>query len=449
MLQATQISHTALGASASSRAVTSLFSGYFPGASLWQSAVGALTPSMNATELYVVSTSVLLALLAGSITAFATLSGGRGSVFSAFAVVGVGTVGTRLILAQFQFGFPGHLLATIWLITALTVVLLEGNSQRSRFALTGMLFMTALAAWWTWSLAAPLYLIPASLIVAGAIIRISRIPARMHVLILIAAGGLGGIGLLVFRGKVVQTLDTLNIDGPVLRAIPMWFAFLLIVVFPIAIKVSGRQQSLQATALALGAGGATMALVTWQVARLGHLTYYSYKLEYLVLAVGWASIAMLVAALISKRERHLSSVTMLVCGLLLLLVCVPLIATASRAYEKSLTVQGALGPNPGRTCAAAAAASAPVDSIAVAIGFGSPTANYLVTKSLMNSSASDASFDFWRPLLTAADPTTWPWSPDRPPVLLIRGPGADAKETAAIVRAAKTAGARLTLSGVC
>jgi hypothetical protein len=449
MLQATQISHSALGASAESRAVTSLFSSYFPGASLWQSAVGALTPSMSAIELYIISTAVLFSLLAGSAMALATLSARRSAVFSAFAVVAVGTVGIRLILAQYQFGFPGHLLVTFWLLTALTVVVLEATSSSSRFALSLVLIPTALAAWWTWSLAAPLLLLPPAFMVAKATLRVFRVSARVRVLALIAIAVLCVLGLAVLRSRAVQDLDTLNIDGPVSRGVPIWFALLLIVVFPFAAKLSGWKQSLEATTLVLGTAIATMGLALWQIARLGHLAYYTYKLEYLILAFSWASIAMLISSLISERERHLSSVAKFACGFVLLVACGPLVATASQTYEKSLTVAAALGPDPGRTCAAAAASSAPVDSIALAIGFGSPIANYLVTKSLMNSSESDASFDFWRPLLTAADPTTWPWSPEGPPILLIRGPAADVKETAAIVQAAKTAGATLQLSEVC
>lgn len=446
MLQATQYADTALGASESSRAVTSNFSGYFPGPSLWQSALGAVLPDMSVVHLYVVSTAVLLGLLAGSVTAVASLAVPRAATFAAVAAVCVGAVGTRLLLAQYEFGFPGQLLTAIWLMTALAAALLEAERRAGRLLLVVTLTALALAAWWTWSLAAPLYLLPVASIVVATVLRRTR--GRFRASLVVVAAGTGAVGAIVLRHRVRSALDLLNIDGPVFRAVPMWFALILLVLLPIAVLAAGKTLTPAVTSLCLGTGVATVTLTAWQLGRLGHLTYYSYKLQYLLLAIGWAATVLLLASLVARRERTLPRAVRIGGGLLLALACVPVGLSASRAYESWLAERGVLTANPALTCAAAAAAAAPTDSIALAVGFGSPTVDYLTTKSMINASVSDASIPFWNPMFNGAAPETWPWTADEPYVV-VRGPAAVSSQTDAVVRAGIAAGAEVVLGPLC
>jgi hypothetical protein len=444
MLQATQRTDSALGTTAESLAVTSNFSGYFPGPSLWQSAVGALLPATSTPHLYVLSTSILIAVLAGGTTAFATLGATRTAAGAALAVICVGMAGVRLTLAQYEFGFPGQLLTAIWLVAALALVVLGGD-RAGRLATAAGLGAFALAATWTWSLAAPLFLLPvvAWLFAAGWKRATSRQRVALAGLLVVALGAAAYVG----RHKIVDTLNTLNIDGPVFRAVPIWLALALILTFPIAMLLHGRM-NWAVSSLALGTGLATLGLSGWQLARLGHATYYSYKLQYLTLALAWAALVIIVATTISRREIRLPTIARVLTAVLAVALCVPLLASPSQSYDHWLTERGVIQPSPTLACAERKAASAPDGTIALAVGYGSATADYLTTKALINGSVSDASVPFFTPLFTGTIASSWPWVPNQTYVI-VPGPGATTAQTRPIVTAGAAAGASVSVASRC
>ena len=104
MLRATQDSGDALGSTPASLASAARFAGYFTGSSAWQASVGDLAGTTTAPDAYVVSSCVLLALLAGLAAACATLVRPARSVrlapVAALGVLAVGVVATRASLAM-------------------------------------------------------------------------------------------------------------------------------------------------------------------------------------------------------------------------------------------------------------------------------------------------------------------------------------------------------------
>ena len=446
MLVVTEKTDAALGATPESAAMTALFSTYFPGGSLWQSSLGAFLSPMSTPELYALSTAVLLGLLAGSATSLAAMFAARSSGLAALAAVGIGVVGARLALAQFELGFPGQLLTTGWIVVGLLVVVrtLSGAQQMLRAA--AVLLVLALASWWTWSLTAPLLLLPVVALVAGALHQRLR-PSRRT---LVALGGvlvvLSLSGAFLVRDRIFTALEELNLDGPVFRAVPIWFAYLLVIAFPAAVLVNRQRLTWRATFLVLGTAAATLGLATWQLARVGVVNYYSYKLEYLLLALGWAAVAMLVPSILARREQHHRWLRFV--GPPLLLLSIPMLLSVSSSYEGWLGERGALGPDMALSCASAEAASAQTGTPVIGVGFGDPTADYLASKFLIVSAGNDESYPFWRPQLTRTDPAAWPW-PVNESVFIIEGPAAEAGQTQAVVDAARTAGSSPVLTRDC
>jgi hypothetical protein len=447
MLEATERSQTALGASPDSLSITSNFRGYFPGPSLWQSAFGAFLPKGPVPQLYVTSTAILLAVLAGLVTASAAFVSRRMGVLATLPVLGLAAIGTRLMLAQYEFGFPGQLLSAIWLVTAFVLVLVVDQSSTSDKVLTSCtLVALCLATWWTWSLAAPLLLLPVVIFCATPIAE--KLPLRARWVLAATALAIGTLGALIARHRIRSVLDTLDIDGPVFRAVPMWFALLLIALVPLAIITARRRLSLSVSSLGLGTGLATLGLTAWQLFHLGHLTYYSYKLEYLALAIGWISTVLLVAAVATRAESKVPRIWSLAGIPVLLIIAIPVAMSASHSYEAWLAQRGALTPGVSLTCAERAAGRAPGGSVALAVGFGSPTADYLTTKALIDGSVSDASVPFFTPIFSGSTPETWPWTTGTSYVL-VPGPADASAQRQAILAAARDAGAHIRVAASC
>jgi hypothetical protein len=435
MLLATRESGTALAGSQQSLDIWSYLAAYFPGPSLSQTSIGSLLADHDNGRVYIWSTALLLGVLAGVATSFASLSTRRPGALVAGISIVVGIIGVRIELAAFEFGFPGQLLAVIWLLAALLLILVARRDRWDRIVVWISLFVAAGAAWKTWSLAGPLFLLP---LAAEVCYRVStRLSGHRWIRRLVVAGVVLVVagGLLVGRHGVVVRLDTLNLEGPILRAIPIWVSLVGVLILPLALRTARRELDWRSTALVLGTAAATLGLATWELGRVGMATYYSYKLEYFLLALCWGSIVL--AAACMARDAELSMPRWLLrispLGLVLLL---PLLPAAHRSYEQAILARGAAGPYPARVCAAEEAAKAPKGAPAVAVGFGSPTEDYLTTKAIMISAGNDKSLPFQHSVIAAADPTAWPWRSGLTQLQLVVG----GKATPALVSSIRAAG---------
>jgi len=353
----------------------------------------------------------------------------------------------RLQRPRLELGFPGQLLAAVWVVVALLIVIRQVNGARQMLVVASVLVTLSLASWWTWSLAAPLFLFPVVVLMAGAMYERFH---PSHRLAGIIAGSLVVLslgGAFVVRDRIFSTLESLNLDGPVFRAVPIWFASLLVAAFPLAVLASRGRITWRATFFVLGAAVFTLGLATYQLARVGMVTYYSFKLEYLVLAMAWASAALLVPSIVARQEGRRRWLRWV--GPPVLVLTFPfMLLSVSKSYEGWLTERGALRPDPALACASARAASAQTGAPVIGVGFGSPTADYLASKSLIVSARNDESLSFWRPQLTQTDPGAWPW-PVNESVFIIEGPYAAEGQTTAIVDAARAAGTSPILTRAC
>jgi hypothetical protein len=438
MLMSTRASGTTLGGSPRSLEINSGFAGYFPGGSLWQAAVGALLPDLSVARLYAVSMGLLIALVAGAAASVAALVRQRVVGLTALAVVVVGIVGSRATLAMYEIGFPGQLLVAALLVGALALVLAESRSRRGDWVVLVGLGLRALATWWTWNLAAPIFLPPAAVLVWQRLRRTVPLPPRLLQGALAAGVLLLAVGVLVEHSRITETLDKLSLEGGVFRAIPFWFALGLGLGLPIAYRVLHRQEPASARALVLAMSAATFGLMMWQIARTGTVTYYSYKLEYLTLAVGWGAGALAVATVVSRVEVRWP-LPVRVATAAAALVCVPaLVAWPAQSYQDWLTARTVAGPDSPTTCAVEQAHDAR-GSIVLATGFGEKLANYLTTRAMDVGARNNDSNPFWTPILYDG-PTAWPWQKASRPVVLVQGPTATPEETAAIVAAAAAQG---------
>lgn len=438
MLMSTRASGTSLGASAESLEINSSFANYFPGGSLWQAAVGALLPDLSVTRLYAVSTGLLIALVAGAAISVAALVRQRLSGLTALAVVVVGVVGSRATLAMYEIGFPGQLFVAGLLVAALALVLAESRPRRGDWVVLVGLGLLGLATWWSWNLAAPVFLAPFLVLVWQRLRRTVTLPPRALQVAIPAGAVVLALAVLVERGRITETLDKLSLEGGVFRAIPFWFALGLGLGLPIAYRVLHRQEPASARALVLAMSAATFGLMMWQIARTGTVTYYSYKLEYLTLAVGWAAGALAVATVVSRVEvRWPLAVRAGVA--VAALACVPaLVAWPAHSYQDWLTARSVEGPDPLTTCAVEQADDER-GSIVIATGFGEKIANYLTTRAMDVGARNNDSTPFWTPILYDG-PTAWPWQTATRPIVVVQGPDATPEETAAIVDAAAAQG---------
>jgi hypothetical protein len=448
MLEATRTSGTSLGASTASTDVTTLFAGYFPGASIWQAAVGALSPGLSTIQAYIISTAILLSLLAGSATAAIGQVKRRLDAVAVLGTLAIGVVGTRATLAMYELGFPGQLLTACWFVTALTLLVRTRQTVRSRWIAATALAVLVVATWWTWSLAAPMLALPVGVLATQNVRAKGWLSDRMLARLLAGVLVLGALGGLLLHRRVLADLDTLTIEGGVFRSIPFWFPLLLSLGLPLAARMAGRHLPLPATALVLGTGAAMVGLTSWQVLRVGAATYYSYKLEYLLLALCWAVGAICLSVVAQRGVAGRTRRVQLVGAAAAVVLAIPLLQWPVESYRGWLTARAALGPDPAMACAVKAAAKAPDGSITIATGFGNALGNYLVTRAMDVTVGNNRSFPFWSPVLNAPDPATWPWANARS-VFLISGPQATPAATAAITRAAAAAGVTTTAGGSC
>ena len=449
MLEATSTSGTSLGASAASTEVTTLFAGYLPGASIWQAAVGGLTSGLTTTQVYVLSTAVLLSLLAGSATAAVGRVAGRLDAVAVLGVLALGVVGTRATLAMYELGFPGQLLTACWFVTAFTLVVAVPSTFREGLPVAGAVTLLALATWWTWNLAAPVLALPVVVLVGMALRRRGWLPGRLLAAVLGGAVVLGGLAALVLRDHVVAQLNLLTIEGGVFRSIPLWFPYLLVLGLPLALRAMRREVPPPATALVLGMAAATLALTCWQLLKVGAPTYYSYKLEYLMLALCWAIGGVCVAASTRRRPALPSRRGQLAAAAVAVVLAVPLLLWPADNYRGWLTARKVLGVDAAISCAVEAAAGAPDGDIALAVGFGDPLGDYLTIRAMDVGVGNNLSSPFWYSVRTTPDPATWPWAAAAGPVVVVRGPAATPAQTAALVDAARAAGKQARVVASC
>lgn len=448
MFEATQASGTTLGRSAQSVDVTSLFAGYFPGSSIWQTSVGALLSDGSNIRQYLVTTFILIGLLALGASAAATTVARRAGLLAAVGVLTVGAIAVRASLAMYELGFPGQLLVASWLVCALVLVT---TRSAPRWLVIGGLALSVAAAHWTWSLVSPVLGLTLLIVLGQA--ALSRWPllasrrswmlsGSVLALVIVIAG-------LLLRNRVLATLDELTIEGGVFRGIPLWLSLILPLALPLAWRATGRPLPAAATTLVLSVGVGTIALMSWQIVRVGAITYYSYKLEYLLLALGWAIGTMSLAALTNRWEEHTPPMGRVAVGAAVLIAAAPLTTWPANNYRDWLSTRGVLGPSPTMSCAIHAAKQLPPGSLALGYGFGEPIVDYLTTRAMDVMTRNNFSAAFWQSLLYQPDPTAWPWSSTTRRLYLIEGPDATRIRTTSMVNAAQAAGARLTLAGSC
>jgi hypothetical protein len=446
MLEATRASGTVLGESEASLAVTRAFAGYFPGGSIWQASVGGLLGAGSTEAAYVWSTSILFALLAGSAVSAAGRQSRSWSTLPALGVLLVGIVGARATLAMYELGFPGHLLVAVWIVDGLLLLLPRLGASTADLPRAILLLGLAIATWWTWNLAALVLLLPV-LVIAGAALR-DRVSwsVRRWLILLSSVAVLGLAGIAIKRSFVLTTLDELSIEGGVFRAIPFWLAFALILALPVACNAAGQELPLRASALVLGMAAATLVLITWQVARVGTATYYSYKLEYLLLALGWAAGALAIRLTLEGGEHRIGGHNRPVATLVAVLsiaASLPMLSWTGDSYRGWLAARGVLGPDPALACAVRTSAGAPDGSVALAVGFGDALTNYLATRATDVGTGSNLSAPLWSPVLNQPDPTTWPWAAVEGPIVVVSGAEDNPPTPAEVVAAARAAGAEV------
>lgn len=448
MLSATRTTHTALGSSAASRELADRFATYFAGSSTWQATVGGLIGSPSTQRTYLVSTAVLLGLLAGLAAAAGNRPRNRASGLAVLGVIAIGAIAIRASMAMYELGFPGQLMVACWLVAGLFLCLQEVHGLASWCVALALLAMS-LASWWSWSGATPMLALAAGIVMLQEVARRRWLPERVLVRSVVGLGVLVLLGLLLKRHQVVAQLDALNIEGLVFRVIPFWLSFTLVLAIPLSWQMRRRRLPPAATALVLGLGAATVVLSMWQVFRIGHVTYYSYKFEYFLLALGWAGGSMAVVAVVDRIEVRSGWLLRGASIVLAVLVAWPLVAWTESNYRDWLTARGAIVPNPSIACAVLAAQRAPDNSLAIATGFGAPIANYIATRAMDVGIGGSVSSPFWLAIIYQPDPTTWPWTHTTRSIIIVPGPQSTTKTTAAIVASATAAGLHATKGPRC
>ena len=446
MFQATRISGTVLGASPQSVEVTGLFAGYFPGSSIWQTAIGSLLPTDGQIDEYLLTTYLLVGLLALGASAIATTASLRLGVLPALSVLAVGAVATRATLAMYELGFPGQLLVASLLVAALQLLLV----QQVPWWLSGAsLALFTVATWWTWNLAAPVFVLALIVVISARLLRWRRPPGHALIAVAMAAALSTVIGAFVERERIATTLDTLSLEGGVFRGIPFWFSFIILLALPLAYRLVGLRLPMSATALVLALAAATTVLMAWQLVRNGAVSYYAYKLEYLLLALGWAIGALAMASTTSRWEGRLPGWGRLIAAPIALLLAVPVLQWPTSNYRGWLEARQVLGPDAAMTCAIRTAEELPDGSVVLATGFGEPIVNYLTTKAADVSTENNYSFTFWSALLYQPDPTTWPWLSTDRELYLVTGPTLEPGNMESIMKAAGAAGTSVNLACRC
>jgi hypothetical protein len=444
MLHATTVSGTALGRSASSAAIANGFTGYFPGGSLWQAAIGALLPNLTDVRLYVVSTGVLFALLAGAASSIAAMTRCRWASIGALAVVVLGALGIRASLAMYEIGFPGQLLVACLLVAALALLLAENRVRRGSWIVVVVLLFYALAAWWTWNLVAPLFCVPVAVVVYQQLRARGPLSARALNLTVVAASVVFALGVLVEHARVSNALDELSIDGLVFRSVPIWFALGLCLGLPLAYRGLRRPEPAAARALVFGVAGGMLALMLWQLSQTGVIAYYSWKLEYLAFAVGWPAAAFGIARTIGKVEGRWLPLWQGI-GAVAVACSLPLLLPwPAQSYHDWQVTRGVAGASSATTCAIEQAHKQRGD-IVIATGFGEQLTNYLTTKAMSVGVGNNDSRPFWLGILYDG-PAAWPWSNAARPIVLVQGPDATSASTQAVVDAAATQGVDITVA---
>jgi hypothetical protein len=346
---------------------------------------------------------------------------------------------------MFELGFPGQLATACGLVAGLTVVLAEGCRGRRPWWAVGTLLVLALATDWSWNLAAPVLLLPAVVLSLQALRARTRPSVRTEAMVV---GGVAVVALLVLyvgRHRIVSTLDTLSQEGAVFRAIPFWFAVGLGLGLPLAYRVRRRLEPAAAVSLVWGMAAAVVLLTSWQLYRTGTITYYSYKIEYLMFVLGWGATALALAVVVSQVERRWPMPLRVVAVVAALAVAPLMVPWPQHSYRDWLTARTVIGADPVISCAITQAHRNP-GSIVIATGFGEKLSNYLTTRAMDVGARNNASKPFWTPILYDA-PTSYPWfAAGSRRVVMVEGPAATDTETKAIVGSATAQGVQIEVA---
>lgn len=426
MLEATS-SGSVLGGSAQSLEVSTHFAGYFPGAaSLGAGLRGMLPTGTTATSAYVALTAILLGLLVMSALSAARLVTRSGGAVAAVLLATLGAVAAWVTYGQYTRGFPGQLAVASWLVAAVLLLLRRErsrprpNSPRGLPSLLTWLAVLSLAAWWTWNLAVPLLLLAAAVLLWPTLSeRVGGHRAGVAAGIVAVLTALGAVS--VGRGALVTVLDELSTPGGVDASIPFWLAFSLAALFGVVLAVSGLRTTPAVAVLVGGAVLLTAVLVAWQTARTGGPTYYSYKVEYLVLAMAWAGLAIGCVPV----ARGLAGSAPVPPRPLVVLVATAtagaLVTAPALTFANSMRSNGLVPASGPLVCALDVASQHPGAAM-VAYGFGSPTEDYLATRAMTVATGNDRTAPLWTPVITGVSPAQLDWSAVVGPRALVVGP---------------------------
>jgi hypothetical protein len=432
-----------------SRAAAGRFAEYFTGPSLWQGALGSLLSGGPAdVSTYVATTAALLGLLVAAVVAAATGVAGRASLLTAVGVLTVGAITIRLVLAFFEYGFPGQLLVAFLLVAAFVLLRARPVSLLVRAWSGVALAVSTLAVAWSWSLAAPVLAVALAIWVATELVRSGHVSATLLTGLGLAAGVLACLMAVMLRARVLAALDTLTLEGAVYRAVPFWLAYLLVLALPVAGIVRRRQVPPAASALVLATMAASGFLVAWQVARTGGPTYYGFKLQNLLVLLGLACTAMLVAAVVARWERELGGTQVVVVGVALAMVTAPLWLWPVDSYRSWLTQRAVLGSDPTLVCALEQADTLPPDVVVLAAGYGDALTDTLITKAISVPLGAATSGPFWNAILNQPDPALWPWPGPGTDVAVVPGPK-PGDRVPRVVAAAQATGADVSVLQAC
>jgi hypothetical protein len=448
LLDATRSTGHAVG-SEQSQEIAATFAGYFSGPSAVQAGLaGLLRPGADLTEAYVLTTAVLLGLVAAGATGLAGHAARAGRPLAAAGALLAGLVGARVALPMFEFGFPGQLLTVLWLVAALSIGIEHGRrGTTTRWWLLLLLASFVPAAVMTWSLAAPVLVMPVIAVGLSALRRHLNPSRRIVIAVGIASSVLALVLMIALRQRIFSGFVTLEFDGPVFRALPLWLSFALILLAPLALLIRDGLVPLPVSALLLGSAFATLILTAAHVARLGQVNYYGYKMQYLLFGLGWAAACLWSASNLGRLRLDFPGSTAVSCVALLVLAAA-FGSWPATSYREWLQERGVLGPNDSLSCALEAASSAQ-GGLAVARGFETPVADYLTAKAASVGTRNDRSFPLWGRLLDGSPPATWTWPESDGPVLIISGPGAVEADLQQIVQAARASGQEAAIDRSC
>ena len=179
------------------------------------------------------------------------------------------------------------------------------------------------------------------------------------------------------------------------------------------------------------------------------MTYYGYKLEYFLLAAGWAAGSVAVVAIVDRVEADSRAVASAVAAVLAIGLAWPLATWPNDNYREWLTARGVYGPDPSVACAVRVARHARASPSRWQSARGAGRTTHSRRGRWTWGSAAARPRPSRPAVLGQPDPATWPWATTDKPFLVVSGPVATTAQTDAVLAAARAAGDRAQLVTSC